>query len=85
MNRRGNAVLLILIAVVIVAAGLLYLARKNRQVMLTETNPTYKVTNDTSNSSLDKDMNAVDASLKNSTDAQTGVNQGINDTPIAQP
>lgn len=82
MNRRGNAVLLILIAVVIVAAGLLYLARKNRQVMLTETNPTYKVTND---SGLDKDMNAVDASLKSSTDAQTGVNQGISETPIAQP
>lgn len=83
--KKGNALLIIIILVVVLGLGVLLLARNNASTNYQNTPSSYQVTSDTSNAGLDKDMNAIDASLGNASDAANGVNQGVSDTPVAQP
>jgi Tfp pilus assembly protein PilV len=81
-NFGGNTIIIVLVAVIIVGVALLYLTKRKVQLNYPNQTPSYQVTNQTS---LDQDLNAVDASINESNNGVTGVNQGLNDTPIAIP
>lgn len=86
-KNEGNVVLVLIFFVVVVGLGLLLLAR--RQVANNYINnggtSSYQVTTDTSDPTLDKDLNAVNESVNNASSEVTNVNQGINETPVPQP
>lgn len=87
--RKGNSLIIVLVVVIVLAVGLLYLARMkfstNYQNTTNTTTSSYQVSSGSTNSDLQQDLNTIDSSLKDTTNSQTSVNQGINDTPIAQP
>ena len=86
-NSANSFVMILALVAIILIAGTILISRRNVVMMPTSvtTNTPLPVTSTNSNSDLQQDMTTIDSSLNSDSASQNSVNQGVNDTPIAQP